>query len=104
MKTDKSTGLSEIVIEMVTTDGSEFITNITNLVNRVVYDGKTPSDWNLSNIVKCFQGKENAVDQGNYCKLKLLYWVMKNAGQFLDGIVSAKVNIDNLQVRFTTRR
>ena len=48
--------------------------------------------------------KKNAVDQSNYCKLKLLYWVMKNAEQFLDGIISAKVDIDNLQVRFTTRR
>lgn len=58
MKRDKSTGLSDIVIEMITTGGSEFITNITNLVNRVVYDGKIPKDWNLSNIVKCFQGKK----------------------------------------------
>ena len=82
MKTDKADGLSKIVIEMITTTSNEIVTNITNLVNRVVYDGKIPDDWNLSNIVKCFYGNENIVDHVIYCKFKLFIGLGKMLNNF----------------------
>ena len=43
MKTDKATGPSGILIEMIRSAGKEIIKSITNLANRIIKEGRIPS-------------------------------------------------------------
>ena len=62
MKCGKSSGPSGIIIEMMRAAGS-FLNELTTLLNRIVYEGTVPSDWNLSFIINLFKGKGDALSR-----------------------------------------
>ena len=62
MKCGKSSGPSGIIIEMMRAAGS-FLNELTTLLNRLVYEGTVPSDWNLSFIINLFKGKVDALSR-----------------------------------------
>ena len=37
----------------------------TGLVNQIIMEGESPVEWELSNIVKCFNGKGDALKREN---------------------------------------
>ena len=77
MKKGKSPGPSGLIIEMINTGGDSFLDELTVLINRIIYEGTVPSDWNLSYIINLFKGKGDALLRGNYRGLKLQEQAMK---------------------------
>ena len=100
MKTDKAAGPSGIVIDMIRSVGKEIIKSIINLANRMIKEGRIPSDWNLSYIVSLCKGKDDTLSRDNYKGLKLLDQVMKILERVHDSVIRSPVDIDSMQFGF----
>ena len=104
MKCGKSSGPSGIIIEMMRAAGDSFLKELTTLLNRIVYEGTVPSDWNLSFIINLFKGKGDALSRGNYHGLKLQEQAMKVMEHILNAIIRDNVSIDEMQFGFMPGR
>ena len=100
MKTVKAAGPSGIVIEMIRSAGKEIIKSITDFANRIIKEGRIPSDWKLSYVVGLYKGKDDALSRDNYRGLKLLDQVMKIIERVLDSVIRYQVDIDSMQFGF----
>ena len=87
MKQEKAEGPSGVLVEMIKTGGRETVTEISELVNLVIYKDNIPEDWKDSFIINCYKGKGNATDLGNYRGLKLLQHVMKVLERVLESLI-----------------
>ena len=103
IKTGKAGGPSGIVIEMIKSAGKE-IKSITNLANRIIKEGRIPSNWNLSYMVSLYKGKGDAFSRDNYRGLKMLDQVMKIIERVLDSVIRSQVDIDRMQIGFMPGR
>ena len=104
MKNGKSPGPSGLIIEMIKAGGDSFLDELTVLINRIIYEGTVPSDWNLSFIINLFKGKGDALLRGNYRGLKLQEQAMKIMEHVLNAIIRQIVVIDEMQFGFMTGR
>ena len=95
MKISKAAGPSGTVIEMIRSAGKEIIKSITKLANRIIKEGRLPSEWNLSYIVSLFKGKGDALSRDIYTGLKLLYQVLKILERVLGSVIRYPVDIDS---------
>ena len=59
-----------------------------------------PSDWEMSVIINCFEGKGDAVERGNFRGLKLLDHLMKVFERVIEKYIREAVNIDDMQFGF----
>ena len=99
-----SPGPSGLIIEMIKAGGDSFLDELTVLINRIIYEGTVPSDWNLSFIINLFKGKGDALLRGNYRGLKLQEQAMKIMEHVLNAIIRQIVVIDEMQFGFMTGR
>ena len=76
-KSGKAAGPSGVVAEMLRASGDVSVQWVTDLCNKIVQEGKIPSDWRKSWIVKVYKGKGDALECGSYRGIKLLDHVMK---------------------------
>ena len=93
-----------IIVEMIKAGGDSFLDELTVLINRIIYEGTVPSDWNLSFIINLFKGKGDALLRGNYRGLKLQEQAMKIMEHVLNAIIRQIVTIDEMQFGFITER
>ena len=77
---------------------------MTDLCNKLVQEGKIPSDWRKSWIVKVYKGKGDALECGSYRETKLLHHVMKVLGRVIEKRVRSKVSINDVQFGFRPGR
>ena len=98
MKSRKSSGPSGIIIEMMRAAGDSFLNELTTLLNRIVYEGTVPSDWNLSFIINLFKRKGDALSRGNYRGLKLQEQAMKVMEHILSAIIRDNISIKEMQL------
>ena len=77
MKDDKAASVSGIVAEMLKAFGEVGLELFIELFNNIVKEEKVPSDWEMSVIINCFEGKGDAVEHGNFRGLKLMDHLMK---------------------------
>ena len=66
MKAGKAAGPSGVILEMILSARNEIISPITILVNHIISEGEIPIDWNLSYIINCFKGKNEAILGDNF--------------------------------------
>ena len=104
MKCGKSSGPSGIIIVMMRAAGDSFLNELTTLLNRIVYEGTVPSDWNLSFIINLFKRKGDALSRGNYRGLKLQEQAMKVMEHILSAIIRDNISIDEMQFGFMPGR
>lgn len=71
----KAAGPSGVVAEMLQASGDVWW--VTDLCNKIVQEGKIPSDWRPSWIVEVGKWNGNALECGSYRGIKLLDHVMK---------------------------
>ena len=76
-KLGKAAGPSGVVAEMLRASGDVGVQWVTDLCNKIVQEGKIPSDSTKSWIVKVYKGKGDALERGSYRGIKLLDHVMK---------------------------
>ena len=100
MKDGKAAGCSGITTEMMKASGEDGITLITELINAIIYEEATPTDWDMSSIINCYKGKGDATERGNYRGLKLLEHPMKLLERILEQHIRKTVNIDDMQFGF----
>ena len=100
MKTGKAAGPSGIVIEMIRSAGKEIIKSITNLANRIIKEGRIPSNWNLLYIIISYKGNGDTLSRDNYRGLKMLDQVMKIIKRVLDSVIRPQVDINSMQFGF----
>ena len=62
-------------------------------MNNIICEGRVPADWSDSIIVSLFKGKGDALDQNNYCGLKLTDHLLK----IIESVIENIVNIDEMQ-------
>ena len=89
MKSDKATGPSGIVVEIIkaaSDKGATMICVLATTINRF--------------IVCLYNGKGNALDTGNYRGLKLIEQAMKILERIVDGLIRWVVSIDDSQFGF----
>ena len=65
-KSGKTAGPSGVVAEMLRASGDVGVQWVTDLCNEIVQEGKIPSDWRKSWIVKVYTGKGDALECGSY--------------------------------------
>ena len=73
MKNGKAAGPSGVVAEMLRAAPDICRKIIADLMNTIMREGRVPADWNDSIIVSLCDGKGDALDQNNYCELKLTF-------------------------------
>ena len=100
MKTGKAAGPSGIVIQMIRSGGREIIKSITNLANRIIKEGRIPSNWNLLYIIILYKGNGGPLSRDNYRGLKMLDQVMKIIKRVLDSVIRPQVDINSMQFGF----
>ena len=66
MSASKAAGPSGIVVEMTRAAGDSGVTMISDLAEAVIRDGKVPTDWEESFILRLYKGKGDALDRGSY--------------------------------------
>ena len=59
-------------------------------MNDIICEGRVPADWSDSIIASLFKGKGDALDQNNYCGLKLTDHLLK----IIESVIENIVNID----------
>ena len=77
---------------------------IRDLATAIIRDGKVPTDWEQSFIVCLYKGKGDALDRGNYRRLKLTEQAMKILERIVDGLIRQVVSIDDSQFGFVPGR
>ena len=77
---------------------------ICDLADAIIRDGKVPSDWEQSFIVRLYKGEGGALDRVNYRGLKLTEQVMKVLKRLLDSLIRQVVSMDDSQFGFVPGR
>jgi len=103
-KSNKAAGPSGVVAEMLKASGDAGILWVTDLCNKIVQEGKVPSDWRKSWMVKVYKGKGDALECGSYRGIKLLDHVMKVLERVIEKRVRSKVCINDMQFGFRPGR
>ena len=103
-KSGKAAGLSGVIAEMLRASGDVGVQWVTDLCNKIVQEGKIPSDWRKSWIVKVYKGKGDALECGSYRGIKLLDHVMKVLDRVIEKRVRSKVSINDMQFGFRPGR
>ena len=96
MKQEKAEGPSGVFVEMIKAGGRETVTEISELVNLVIYEENIPENWKDSFIINCYKGKGDATDLGSYRGLKLLEHVMKVLERVLESLICSQVDINDM--------
>ena len=104
MKAGKAQSPSGIVVEMIRAAGDMGASMIRDFAVAIVHDGKVPSDWEQSFIVCLYKGKGDALERGNYRRLKLTEQIMKILERIVDGLIRQLVSIDDSQFGFVSGR
>ena len=71
-KSGKAAGPSGVVAEMLRAFGDVGVQWVTDFCNKIVQEGKIPSDWRKSWIVKVYKGKGDTLECGSYQGIKCL--------------------------------
>jgi len=104
MKANKAAGPSGIVVEMLVAAGDEGVLWVTDLCNAILNEGRIPSDWSKSWLVRVYKGKGDALDCGSYRGIKLLDQGMKIFERVVETKLRRRVKIDDMQFGFRPGR
>ena len=100
MKSNKASGPSGVVADMIKATGVPGAEWVTDVCNAVVRDGRIPEDWSKSWLMNVYKGKGDALECGSYRGIKLLEHVMKILERVIDGRVRRIVKVDDMQFGF----
>ena len=89
---------------MIQAAGDGILVAIAHLANRIIYESAIPEDWDLSYIINCFKGKDDALDRGNFRGLKLIDQVLKIIERIIETLIRSQINIDSMQFGFMRGR
>ena len=103
-KSAKAAGPSGVVAEMLKASGSVGVQWMTDLFNKIVQEGKMPSEWRKSWMIRKYKGKGDALECGSYRGIKLLDHVMKVLERVIEKRVRGKVSISDMQFGFRSGR
>ena len=104
MKNGKVAGPSGVAAETLKAAPDICCKIIADLMNTIVCEGKVPADLSDSIIDSLFKGKGDALDQTNYCALKLTNHVLKVIERVVKKIIRETVNIGEMQFGFCQSR
>ena len=93
MASGKAAGPSCIVAEMLKPVGEAGAEEVRDLVKNIISEGCIPTDWQESFIVNLYKGKEDALNRGNYRRLKLIEQVMKVLERVVEGLIRQRVEM-----------
>ena len=100
-KSDKASGPSGVVSEMLKAAGESGVQWVTTSSNGVIREGKIPADLRKSWLVNVYKGKGDALTCDSYRGIKLLKQVMKILEKVLKKrIRGRKVTLDEMQFGF----
>ena len=104
MASGKAAGPSDIVAEMLKPVGEAGAVEVPDLIEDIISEGCIPTDWQESFIVNLYKGKGDALNRGNYRGLKLIEQVMKVLEPVVEGLITQRVEIDEMQCGFMSGR
>ena len=104
MKSDRGSGPSGLVADVLKAAGEVGVNWMTDVCNAVMTEGKIPSDWCKSWMVTVFKGKGDALECGSYRGIKLLEHGMKIFERVLESRLRRNVVIDDMQFGFMPGR
>ena len=84
MKSGKTTGPSEVRVEMIITSGEIKVKVMMEWCQRVLNGRGMPDEWKTSVIVPIFKGKSDVMSCGSYREVKLLEHAMKIVQRVLE--------------------
>ena len=84
IKSEKTTGPSEVSVEMMVASGEIGIKVMMDLCQLVLDDRETPDEWKTSAIVPIFKGKGDVMSCRSYKGVKLLEHAMKIVERVLE--------------------
>ena len=96
-KSDKASGPSGVVSEMLRAAGEPGMQWVTSIFNDVIREGKIPTDWSKSWLVNVYKGKGDALACGSYRGIKLLDQVMKILQRVVEKRIRERVTLDEIQ-------
>jgi len=100
MKSGKAAGPSGIVSEMMKAAGDDGVKWLTSLFNKIISEGKIPSDWSLSWMTSVYKGKGDALECTSYRGIKLLDHALKVFERVMEKRLRRNVSIDQMQFGF----
>src|SRR5664279_822137 len=100
MKSNKASGPTGVVADMIKSAGVSGTAWVTDVCNAVVKEGKIPDDWSKRWMTNVYKGKGDALECGAYRGIKLLEHVMKILERVIDGRVRRIVKVDDMQFGF----
>ena len=103
-KSDKASGPSGVVSEMLKAAGEPGVQWVTSIFNSVIREGKILAVWRKSWLVNVYKGKGDALACGSYSGLKLLDQVMKILERVLEKRIRERVTLDEMQFGFRPGR
>ena len=77
MKSNKASGPTGVVADMIKAAGEFGLVWLQEVFNMVLKEGRIPNDWSKSWMVSVYKGKGDAFDCGSFRGIKLLKHVMK---------------------------
>ena len=104
MASGKAAGSSGTVAEMLKPVGEDGTIEVCDLIEDIISEGCIPTDWQESFIVNLYKGKGDALNGGNYRGLKMIEQVMKVLERMVEGLITQRVEIDEMQCGFMSGR
>ena len=104
LKSGKAPGRSGITGESIKAAGEPGAKHLQLLINTIVHETATPSEWSGSYLISLFKGKGSALERGNYRGLKLLEHTMKVLERIIEKLIRSTVDLDAMQFGFRPGR
>ena len=86
---------------MVKAGGEAGVDMITGLVNQIIVEGVIPSEQELRFIVNCYKRKGDALERGNYRRLKLTDQFLNVAERVTEKLIRKQRYTDEMKFGFT---
>ena len=103
-KSDKASGPSGVVSEMLKAAGAPGVQWVTRIVNGVIREGRIPADWTKSWLVNVYKGEGDALACGSYRGIKLLDQAVKILERVQEKRIRERVTLDEMQFGFQPGR
>ena len=100
MKSGKTTGPSEVSVEMIVASGKIGVEVMMELCQRVLDDRGMPDEWKTNVIVPIFKGNGDVKSCGSYRGVKLLEHAMKIVERVLERRIRMLVNLNKMLFGF----
>ena len=101
MKNNKTVGLSKVTSDLIKMTEEIGINQLRRIFEQIIFNEKCPKEWEDSDTVVVYKGKDDTLDYGNYRGIRLLEHSLKMWEKVLEARLREIITINENQLGFS---